>query len=206
MESKNPRNRIGGDKSVQTVSTDFKSSAITGIVILTPFLAIFLAIKWFFGIFSGIPGDELFYITPYLIINQILKIGAVTILAGGLILGVGRISSTARGGRFERLVDLFFAKLPLIGALYRITKTATDTALRRTEEFKHPVKLSHQGLSFTAFQTGKGSKDGKKRVFVPTSPNITSGFVIEVEEDRLEETGETLEQAFTRVLSAGFSG
>lgn len=206
MEDKNSRKSIGPVEEVKTSPAGLKGSAATGIVIIAPFLAIFLVVKWFLGIFSGIPGDELFYITPYLMVNQLLKTGAITILAGAVILFVGKFASTSRGDRFEKIVDIAVTKLPLIGPLYRITKTATDTVLRRTEDFKHPVRLSYQGLYFTAFQTGKDSKDGKKRVFVPTSPNITSGFVIEVDEDRIEETDETLEQAFTRVLSAGFSG
>jgi uncharacterized membrane protein len=42
-------------------------------------------------------------------------------------------------------------------------------------------------------------------LFLPTAPNITTGFVMEVEEDRVEETGERVEEALTRVLSAGFA-
>ena len=40
---------------------------------------------------------------------------------------------------------------------------------------------------------------------MPTEPNITTGFVIEVEPERIEETGETVEEGMTRVLSAGFA-
>jgi uncharacterized membrane protein len=57
----------------------------------------------------------------------------------------------------------------------------------------------------TAFRTGKKTRDGKIVLFMPTAPNITTGFVIEVEPDRIEETGETVEEGMTRVLSAGFA-
>ena len=41
-------------------------------------------------------------------------------------------------------------------------------------------------------------------LFLPTSPNITTGYVIEVEPDRYEHIDESVEDALTRVLSAGF--
>ena len=41
-------------------------------------------------------------------------------------------------------------------------------------------------------------------MFLPTAPNITTGFVIEVDPDDITETDERVEEALTRVLSAGF--
>lgn len=40
---------------------------------------------------------------------------------------------------------------------------------------------------------------------MPTAPNITTGFVMEVDPEDIEETGEKVEEALTRVLSAGFA-
>ena len=56
----------------------------------------------------------------------------------------------------------------------------------------------------TAFKTGKRTEDGRDVLFLPTAPNITTGFVVEVDPDAYEETDERVEDALTRVLSAGF--
>jgi uncharacterized membrane protein len=56
----------------------------------------------------------------------------------------------------------------------------------------------------TAFKTGQKTDDGRDLLFLPTAPNITTGFVIEVEPEDYTETDESLEDALTRVLSAGF--
>ena len=56
----------------------------------------------------------------------------------------------------------------------------------------------------TAFKTGREAPDGRKLLFLPTAPNITSGFVIEVDEEDIIETDENVEEALTRILSAGF--
>jgi hypothetical protein len=41
-------------------------------------------------------------------------------------------------------------------------------------------------------------------LFLPTAPNITTGFVLEVEPDRYYEIDDSVEDALTRLLSAGF--
>ena len=56
----------------------------------------------------------------------------------------------------------------------------------------------------TAFKTGKRTEDGRAVVFLPTAPNITTGFVMEVDPADIEETDEKVEDALTRILSAGF--
>jgi uncharacterized membrane protein len=57
----------------------------------------------------------------------------------------------------------------------------------------------------TAFKTGKRTKDGREVLFMPTAPNITTGFVMEVESEDITETNERVEEALTRILSAGFA-
>ncbi|MFB6087205.1 MAG: DUF502 domain-containing protein, partial [Haloarculaceae archaeon] len=85
------------------------------------------------------------------------------------------------------------------------SKMAVETAVSGTEELQAPVKLeTWQGLRMTAFKTGKTTNDGRDVLFLPTAPNITTGFVVEVEPDAYEETDERVEDALTRILSAGF--
>jgi uncharacterized membrane protein len=57
----------------------------------------------------------------------------------------------------------------------------------------------------TAFKTGKTTSDGKVVLFMPTAPNITTGFVMELDPEDVEPTDETVEEALTRILSAGFA-
>lgn len=56
----------------------------------------------------------------------------------------------------------------------------------------------------TAFKTGKSTEDGRDVLFLPTAPNITTGYVVEVKPDRYTEIEESVEDALTRILSAGF--
>ncbi len=96
-------------------------------------------------------------------------------------------------------------RVPLIRVLYNASKLAVETAVSGTDDLQKPVKVEPwNGMRMTAFKTGKVTDDGRVVLFMPTAPNITTGFVMEVEPEDITETGETVEEALTRVLSAGF--
>jgi len=59
-------------------------------------------------------------------------------------------------------------------------------------------------MRMTAFKTGKTTDDGRIVLFLPTAPNITTGFVIEIEPEDVTEVDERVEEALMRILSAGF--
>ena len=68
-----------------------------------------------------------------------------------------------------------------------------------------PVKVEvWGGMRVTAFKTGKQTADGRLLVFLPTSPNVTSGLLMEVDPEDVTETDEHVEDALGRILRAGF--
>jgi uncharacterized membrane protein len=112
---------------------------------------------------------------------------------------------TALGSLLERALDDLMNRLPGLRVVYNASKMAVETALGGTDSLQAPVKLeTWDGLRMTAFKTGKTTADGKEILFLPTAPNITTGFVIEVEPERFDEVDESVEDALTRILSAGF--
>ena len=123
-----------------------------------------------------------------------------------LILAVGYLMRTTAGRLFESALDGAINRMPGLRVVYNATKLAVETALSGTDDLQEPVRLeTWPGVRMTAFKTGKKTQDGRTVLFLPTAPNITTGYVIEVEADRIEETNEKVEEALTRVLSAGFA-
>jgi uncharacterized membrane protein len=123
-----------------------------------------------------------------------------------LVLSVGYLMRTTAGRLFETGLDSAMNRVPLIRILYNASKLAVETALTGTDDLQKPVRLeTWPGIRMTAFKTGQTTADGQEVLFMPTAPNITTGFVIEVDPDRIEETGESVEEALTRILSAGFA-
>lgn len=181
-----------------------KEPAISGAVVVTPILVTFFVILWLFEKLNQVPGNSYFNITQYFYINQLVKLGVLLTLGTVIVTGIGRFVRTKTGFRIEKGFDALIDRIPLLGSVYNITKVTADTVLTGPEGFREPAKMDFNGLRITAFRTGNQTDDGREVVFMPTSPNITTGFVIEADPERLEDSDETAEQALTRVLSAGF--
>lgn len=189
-----------------------KKPAAAGLIILAPLFVVALVVGWLFEKIAAIPGNQYFNIGSYIglsdlaafYVNQSFKLAILLIGAAVLVTAVGRLGRTDIGFKMERMLDRLFDRIPFLGAIYSITKVTTETLMGGAEDLSEPVKLEINGMKVTAFKTGNTAPDGRHVLFVPTSPNITTGFVTEVTEDRIIENDETAEQALTRILSAGF--
>ncbi|SIS06997.1 DUF502 domain-containing protein [Natronorubrum thiooxidans] len=124
----------------------------------------------------------------------------------GLVMyGIGQFTETTTGELLEAVVDYAANRVPGVRVVYNASKTATETTFGSEGTLQTPVKLeTWEGFRMTAFKTGRMTDDGRVTLFLPTSPNITTGFVLEVSAAEITELDETVEEALTRVVSAGF--
>ncbi|MFB6107984.1 MAG: DUF502 domain-containing protein [Haloplanus sp.] len=170
----------------------------SGLVVLVPIMVILLVLNWLYSKIAELP------VVKTLPPSYGVPVAIVVFLM--LVLSVGYLMRTTAGRLFERGLDGAMNRVPLIRVLYNASKLAVETALSGTEDLQKPVRLeTWPGIRMTAFKTGQTTADGDVVLFMPTAPNITTGFVIEVDPDRVEETGEKVEEALTRILSAGFA-
>jgi len=181
-----------------------KGPAVAGLVVLLPITAVLLVVSWLFQKMALLPGNYLLNVTNIYIVNQSLKLAAFLGVGAVIATLTGKIVKTDRGLNVEKSVDRFFSSIPLLGAVHRITKITAETVAGSTKELRKPVKIEIHGMRFTAFKTGNTTADGREILFLPTSPNITTGVVIEAWPEKIIETDETSEQALVRTLSAGF--
>lgn len=116
----------------------------------------------------------------------------------------------------ERLVkwgESFLNKIPLVRSIYQATKQVTETIFSSNSEAFRKVLLieyPRKGLWSIAFQTASTSKviDSKMTtdsltVFVPTTPNPTSGFLLLVSREEVIELDMTIDEALKMVISLG---
>jgi uncharacterized membrane protein len=180
--------------------SSWKRDFASGLVVLVPILVTVYVIYWLFRLIAG------FALVATNIQDPVLAVALTLLVFVLLVFSVGYVMRTAVGSFFEDVIDGVINRLPVLRIVYNASKMAVETVLSGgSGEFQKPVKLEPwEGMRMTAFKTGKTTDDDREVVFMPTSPNITTGFVMEVESEDIEETGEKVEDALTRVLSAGF--
>jgi len=197
------------------MSATWKRDFASGLVILVPIIVTLYIIAYLYGVIASTP---FLVLIDAALLEQFLPAGLVTprtvtftrvlltvfvfIL---MVFSVGYLMRTAIGTLVEAGIDDLMNRLPGLRVVYNASKMAVETALGGTEELQEPVKIeTWDGMRMTAFKTGQRAADGRELLFLPTAPNITTGFVIEVKSDEYEETDESVEDALTRILSAGF--
>jgi uncharacterized membrane protein len=190
-------------------SASWKRDFASGLVILVPLLVTAYIILWLYTALAAVPlpvedvfvtveGAEYSLETPLTVLLTLV----IFVL---LVFSLGYLMRTTFGDVIEGGLDGVMNQLPGLRVVYNASKMAVETVVSGTDELQAPVKIeTWNGLRMTAFKTGKTTDDGRDVLFLPTAPNITTGFVVEVDPDAYEETDERVEDALTRVLSAGF--
>ena len=169
----------------------------SGLIVLAPILIILLVLNYLYSHIVDLPVIRG--------LKEPFGFFVAVIVFVMLVLSVGYLLRTTVGRLFETYLDAAMNRVPLIRVLYNASKLAVETAVSGTEDLQKPVKVEPwNGMRMTAFKTGKVTDDGRAVLFMPTAPNITTGFVMEVDPNDITETDETVEEALTRVLSAGF--
>ncbi len=181
--------------------SSWKRDIASGLIILVPLLVVAYVIAFIYRTIASIP--YLAQVLPD--VDPVLRVVVVVVLFSLLVLSVGYLMRTTVGDLLETALDNLLNQVPGLRVVYNASKMAVETAVSGPEDLQKPVKIeTWNGMRMTAFKTGKTTPDGREVLFLPTAPNITTGFVVEVESDRYEEVDESVEDALTRILSAGF--
>jgi len=191
----------------------WKRDVASGLIVLLPLIVTAYVITYLYGILAssallaGVSSEQLIElgVPNNGTLIEVIQVSITLIVFFLLVLSIGYLSRTAFGDVFEGVIDNLVNRLPGLRVVYNASKMAIETAVSGTDELQTPVKLeTWNGLRMTAFKTGKTTEDGRDVLFLPTAPNITTGFVVEADPERYTEVDERVEEALTRILSAGF--
>ncbi len=183
------------------LSSSWKRDIASGLIVLVPLLVTAYVVAFIYQAIANLPFLE----TTLGDLPVIVRVLITLLLFGLLVLAVGYLMRTTVGDLLEGALDSMMNHLPGLRVVYNASKMAVETAVSGPDELQTPVKLeTWNGMRMTAFKTGKSTDDGRDVLFLPTAPNITTGYVVEVTPDRYTEVDESVEDALTRILSAGF--
>ena len=183
------------------LSSSWKRDIASGLIVLVPLLVTAYVVAFIYQAIANLPFLEATLGGLPVVVRVLLTL----VLFGLLVLAVGYLMRTTVGDILEEILDGAMNRLPGLRVVYNASKMAVETAVSGPDELQTPVKIeTWNGMRMTAFKTGKTTDDGRDVLFLPTAPNITTGYVVEVEPDAYTEIDETVEDSLTRILSAGF--
>ncbi|MOA34415.1 hypothetical protein D3C78_1557870 [compost metagenome] len=136
------------------------------------------------------------------------------VLAFAVLLGTGFMAANVLGQRLLDLWELVLTRTPVVKTIYNSVKQVSDTLLSDSgQAFRKAllVRFPHQNAWTIAFQTGAPSGEVKQQlgeddfisVYVPTTPNPTSGYFIIVPKQDTRELDMSVDAALKYVISMG---
>jgi len=192
-----------GTTSKGRLRRKFRAAFLTGILIVVPLGATILILLWIFNAID----DVLQPIIRSVVGRTIPGVGfGITIV---LIFLIGVLASNVGGRKLIRYGESLLARVPLVRQLHTGIKqilvsfsTPSESGFLRVVLVEFPKK----GMRAIGFVTSESyDKSGEKllTVFIPTSPNPTSGYLEIVREPDIIQTDISIDDALKMVLSAG---
>ncbi len=197
-----------------------KKYLITGLLVWLPLAITVSVLLWLVGILDGIFGGVLSGFEAFMplgtrpLIDQLRAIhGLGVILVFGTLLITGALVSNVAGRWMLRQWDRLFTNIPIFKSIYVGVKKVSDTlfssngnAFRKAMLIQYP----RAGCWTIAFQTGTPGGEVARHlnadfvsVYVPTTPNPTSGFFLMLPRSEVIELDMSVDQALTYVISMG---
>ena len=194
---------------------------LAGLLILTPVALTAYVLVWLFsalsGIFAPLVQRGLASILPPETMDTSLTLAGTRVLGFlltvAVVLILGWLSTNVFGRRILALVEGLIARIPVAKSVYAGTKGVLEAVSReQTEAFKRVVLIEYprREMYAVAFVTGNAQwpslEEGTSDlllVFLPTTPNPTSGYLLLVRRDQAVNLPITVEEGVRMVISGG---
>ncbi len=139
--------------------------------------------------------------------------GLGVVLTVVIVLATGIIAANLFGRQLVRIWESFLARIPLVRSIYSGVKQVMETLFSGSgKSFRKVVLVEYprREMWTLAFLTGDGAdeivaKTGKQLInlFVPTTPNPTSGFFLMVPREDVKELDMPVDAGLKLIMSAG---
>jgi uncharacterized membrane protein len=197
----------------------WRSSFLTGLVLVLPAAISFAVIKWLFGTISSITDLLLFFLRKswthtndgsgdmYWYWSVVALLLAVIIISV-----IGRLARNYFGKKIIEWTDAFMMRIPLFNKIYAAIKQVNEAFAGNKSSFKTVVlvEFPSAGMYSVGFITSEQHAEVQQKtrekvvsVFVPTTPNPTSGFLILVPEQKVTKLEMSVAEGIKFIISLG---
>ena len=187
---------------MNSITQNFRSKLFAGVATLLPLYLTFFVIKFLFVTLEEMSD-------PLLKRFNLEIPGLGIFLTVVLIYILGFLVTNFLGRKIFNLGERIVKKVPIVNIIYTTLKQITDTFTKgSTDAFEGAVYIQYprQGLWTMAFISGESkTKDGVPyyHLFVPTTPNPTSGFFLMIPQADTVATGMSVEDGLKTIISGG---
>ncbi|MFN3902739.1 DUF502 domain-containing protein [Rehaibacterium terrae] len=165
-----------------------------GAPIVDAFFAVFSRLLPFFGVALD---------------HEWLRFVLAVLLTIAFLYGLGWLANRVVGRQLLATFDSFISRIPLVQTIYGGTKKLLSMLQKKPEGTQRVVLIDfpHQDMKVIGFVTRVIREQGSQRelaaVYVPTTPNPTSGYLEIVPVEKVTPTDWTIDQAMAFIISGG---
>jgi uncharacterized membrane protein len=197
-----------------------KKYFIAGMLVWAPLAITVWVITWGLSLLNGIFGSVMSALMAVLPLgskpalqsfNDLPGVGILIVV--GIILVTGVMAANFAGQWWVRLWDRFIARIPIVKSIYSSVKQVSGTLFSsKGNAFRKAVLIPYprNGSWTIAFVTGNPAEEVSDKlkgehvnVFLPTTPNPTSGFFMIVPRADIIELDMGVEEALKHIVSMG---
>lgn len=138
--------------------------------------------------------------------------GLGAVLTAVVVFVTGMIVTNLFGQQLFTIGERVLQRIPLVRSIYASVKQVTESMFSSGKSFRKVVLVEYprQGMWSLAFQTGSGAAEVNRKtgreivnIFIPTTPNPTSGFFLMVPREDVIELDMSVDQGLKMLLSVG---
>jgi len=138
--------------------------------------------------------------------------GLGAVLTAVIVFVTGMIVTNLFGMQLFNIGERLLQRIPLVRSIYAAVKQVTESMFSSGKSFRKVVLVEYprKGMWSLAFQTGTGAEEIRDKtgrdvtnVFIPTTPNPTSGFFLMVPREEVIELDMSVDEGLKLLLSVG---
>lgn len=197
----------------------WRSNFLTGLVLVLPAVISLAVIKWLFGTISSVT-DLLLFFLPKSVTHEDAGTGPthwywslIALLIAVVIISIiGRLARNYFGRKMIEWLDAAMLRIPLFNKIYAAIKQVNEAFTGNKHSFKTVVlvQFPSAGMYSVGFITSEQNDEVQQKtrekvvcVFVPTTPNPTSGFLILVPEEKVTKLDMSVADGIKYIVSLG---
>ena len=196
----------------------WRANFFTGLAVLLPAIASVVVVVWFFSSVANVT-DTLLFFLPSELTHRNAGQGpmywywslAAFVLAVMLISLVGRLTRYYIGIKIIQLLDHGLLRVPLLNKIYITIKQVNEAFTSNKSSFKQVVlvEFPRPGQHAVGFVTGEqedafqSGLEPTISVFIPTTPNPTSGFLLLVPASDVKKLNMSVAEGIKFIVSLG---